>query len=148
MKLKALAMGAATAALLAVPTVANAAWSQTTGDVNMRAGPSTNYQRITTLPAGARVWVNGSAGHGWLSVRYNGRNGYVSANYVADSYVGRPGPQRPPIMSRPPPPRYGYWHKPRWDSRHHAWYDGRRWYRNGIWYNDPSGFYFGFRFGG
>ena len=47
----------------------------------------------------------------------------------------------------PPPPRYGYWHQPRWDDHYHAWYDGRRWYRNGVWYNSPGGIYFGFSFG-
>jgi hypothetical protein len=38
--------------------------------------------------------------------------------------------------------------RPWWDNQHQAWYDGRRWYRNGVWYNNPSGFTLGFSFGG
>jgi hypothetical protein len=52
---------------------------------------------------------------------------------------------RPPIFMGPAP-MHGYWHKPYWDNRYGAWYDGRRWYRNGVWYNTPN-FSFGFSFG-
>lgn len=149
MKLRALAIGAVTAAFLAIPTIAMAAWGQVTGNVNLRTGPSVQYSRILTLPAGASVWVNGPAGNGWLNVRYGNWTGYVSGNYVAGVYAGpRPPVYRPPVYPLPPPPRYGYWHQPRWDDHYHAWYDGRRWYRNGVWYNSPGGIYFGFSFGG
>ena len=151
MKLKALILGAATAAFLAVPTIASAAWGQVTGSVNMRTGPSPGYQRITTLPAGARVWVNGPAGNGWVSISYSGQSGFVSGSYIASSgiAIGEPYPgQRPPFMHRSPPPGGGYWHKPWWDGRYSAWYDGRRWYRNGVWFTTPPGFTFGFTFGG
>ena len=147
MKLRNLIIGAATAALLAVPTMAMAAWGHVTGNVNLRTGPGTNYARITTLPAGASVFVNGAAGNGWVNVRYGNVTGYVSGNYVTTNVVRpRPVPPRRGFF-RPPPPRHGYWRKPYWDNRHNAWYDGRRWYRNGVWYNDPSGFSFGFQFG-
>jgi hypothetical protein len=53
-----------------------------------------------------------------------------------------------PRFVRPLPPRYGYMQRPWWDNRNHAWYDGRRWYFNGRWYDRPSGFSFGFGFGG
>jgi uncharacterized protein YraI len=147
MKLRALAIGAITAAFLAVPTIAMAAWGQVTGNVNLRTGPSTSYAKITTMPAGARVFVNGSAGNGWLSVRYGNVSGYVSGSYVATGYANNPPPRPRPGYFRPAPPRFGYWHRPYWDNRHHAWYDGRRWYHNGVWYNDPSGFSLGFSFG-
>jgi uncharacterized protein YraI len=158
MRLRALALGAVAATLFAVPTIANAAWGQTTGSVNMRTCASTQCAKITTLPAGAPVWVNGSQG-GWYSVTFNGRQGFVSGNYVATANI-QPGPRfgnrGPNWNNRGPrfgdwrgqPPRSGYWRNPYWDDRHQAWYDGRRWYRNGIWYNDPSGFSFGFSFGG
>ena len=42
MKLRALAIGAVTAAFLAIPTIAMAAWGQVTGNVNLRTGPSTS----------------------------------------------------------------------------------------------------------
>lgn len=164
MKLKAMVMGAATAALFAIPTVALADWGQVTGDVNLRAGPGTGYQRITTLPGGARIWVNGAAGNGWVSVTFNGLPGYVSGSYVAygNAYIAprpyyappppppyyTPGPQVGIFVGRPPPPTYGYWRKPWWDDRYDAWYDGRRWYRDGDWYEEPSGFSFGINIGG
>jgi len=141
MKLRALIVGAATAAFLAIPTIAMAAWGQVTGNVNMRSGPSVHYPRILTLPAGAQVWINGSAGNGWLSVSYGDWSGYVSGSYVAGYAPAPPGP-----VYRPPPPTYGYYRDPWWDERYHAWYDGSRWYYDGAWYASP-GFYFGFSFG-
>lgn len=141
MKISVLAIATAMAGMLALPQVAEAAWGQATGSVNMRTCPSTACAKITVVPAGARVWVTGVSG-GWYSLRFNGLYGFVSGRYIA---VGAVGPW--PIVRRPPPPPFGYWQKPWWDDRHGAWYDGRRWYRNGIWFSDPSGFYFGFTFG-
>ena len=72
MKIRTLAIGAVTALLLAVPTIAEAAWGLTTGTANVRTGPSTAYARITTLPGGAQVWIDGQQS-GWYHVVYNGR---------------------------------------------------------------------------
>jgi hypothetical protein len=139
---------------MALPNVAQAAWGQATGNVNMRTCASVQCAKITTVPAGAQVWVDGSQ-NGWYQVNFNGRQGFVSGNYIAVANIG-PGPRGPNWNRGPrwargdwrgPPPRSGYWRNPWWDNRHQAWYDGRRWYRNGIWYNDPSGFSFGFSFG-
>lgn len=158
MRLRALALGAVAATMVAVPTIANAAWGQATGSVNMRTCASVQCAKITTVPAGARVWVEGALGS-WYQVNFNGRQGFVSGNYIATANLN-PGPRfgnRGPGWNRGPnwnqgwrgqPPRSGYWRNPWWDDRYQAWYDGRRWYRNGIWYNDPSGFSFGFSFGG
>ncbi len=129
-------------AALAVPTTAFAAAAFTTGAVNMRTGPSTRYHRILTIPAGARIHVRDCGG--WCSVRYHGRNGYVSARYV--TYGGVRGPRR--HFRRPPPPTRGWYRRPWWDERHGAWYDGRRWYFRGRWHDRPSGLTFGFGFGG
>lgn len=176
MKLRTALIGAATAALVAIPAIAQAAWGVTTGSVNMRTGPSTGYAKVTTLPAGARIFVGGNVG-GWYQVTYNGVNGFVSSNYVSTNAGPRmqnPGPQYgnqfPPrgpqygnpyqgprfgnnrgprwSQNRPPAPRSGYYRNPTWDARNGAWYDGRRWYHNGVWYNSPNGFSFGFSFGG
>jgi uncharacterized protein YraI len=121
----------------------------------MRTCGSTQCQKIGVVPAGAQVWINGSQG-GWYNVTFQNRQGFVSGNYIATGYAQGPqygGPQfiapRNPRFAgnwRGGPPRSGYWRNPWWDNRHNAWYDGRRWYRNGIWYNDPSGFSFGFSF--
>jgi uncharacterized protein YraI len=118
----------------------------------MRTCPSTQCAKITTVPVGARVWVGGAQG-GWYQVNFNGAQGFVSGRYIATGvasnrpppFFGNNGPQ---YGMWGPPPRSGYWQNPWWDNRHQAWYDGRRWYRNGVWYNDPSGFSFGFSFGG
>lgn len=139
MKLKALVIAALTAALLAIPTVAQAAWGHATGDVNMRACPSVKCDRITVVPAGAPVWIMGND-HGWYLLRFDGARGYVSGKYVnvgASAYV----------VKRPPAPTFGYWHTPVWDSRYHAWYDGHRWYRDGVWLSTPRGLHLGVGFG-
>jgi uncharacterized protein YraI len=145
MKLRTLAMGAVTALLMAVPTIAQAAWGYTTGAVNMRTGPSAGYAKVTTLPAGVQVWVGGQQ-NGWYHVTYNGRSGFVSGSYIDTRVAMGPRPGPGPGFRRGLPPRFGYVKRPWWDNRYQAWYDGRRWYRNGIWYNDPSGFSFGFSF--
>lgn len=136
MTLKATLIAGGLALGVLAPVAAEAAY--VTGSVNLRTGPGTQYARITTVPAGARVSVGGCSS--WCSVNYQGMRGYVSASYIAG---GGPGP-RPPMMHRPPPPTWGYHQKPWWDSRRNAWYDGNRWYFNGRWYDRPSGFSFGF----
>ncbi len=128
-------------AAFAAPAAALAASAFTTGSVNMRTGPGPSYHRILTIPAGAQVNVHGCGG--WCSVTYQGRNGYVSASYISRSY----GPP-PRYDRRPPPPRYGSNRHPWWDERHGAWYDGSRWYFGDRWHDRPSGFSFGFGFGG
>ena len=142
MRLRALALGVAAAGMLAIPQMAEAAWGGATGSVNMRTCASVRCAKITVIPRGASVWVLGATG-GWYHLRYNGRQGFASGRYIA---VGRPPVVHPRIHITPPPP-FGYWQYPRWNPRYGAWYDGRRWYYNGRWYGNPSGFYFGFRFG-
>lgn len=142
MRLQAIAAGAVLAALMALPSVADAAtWGRTTGNVNMRTCASTSCPKILVVPYGASVRVTGSQ-NGWYYLSYSNVSGYVSGNYVA---VGN-APYVQPM--RPPPPPYGYYQKPRWDDHYGAWYDGRRWWYNGRWYNQPSGFFFGIRIGG
>ena len=143
MKFKALVMGAVAAVMIAVPAIAQAAWGQATGSVNMRTGPGTSYAKIMTLPAGARVWVDGQQ-NGWYHLTVYGQGGFVSSKYIA---VGMATNLQPRMFHRGPEPTFGFEQRPWWDNQHQAWYDGHRWYRNGIWYNSPSGFSFGFTFG-
>jgi hypothetical protein len=145
MTLKATLIAGAMAAGILAPVAAEAAY--VTSNVNLRSGPGTGYAAITTIPAGAQVSVSGCTS--WCSVNYRGLRGYVSAGYVSGGVV-RPGPihRPPPVMHRPPPPSWGYYQKPRWDSRHNAWYDGRRWYFGGKWYSQPSGAWLSFGFSG
>jgi uncharacterized protein YraI len=146
MRLRALAIAATTAlGMTAMPHIAAAAgWGWTTGDLNLRTCPSVSCAKITVMPRGARVWIDGVSG-GWYHLIYRGIAGFASGKYITTRYLAPP-----PMFHRPPPPTWGYWQKPWWDPRYGAWYDGRRWYYNGRWYDHPSGFYFGFgfRFGG
>lgn len=53
----------------------------TKDDVNLRSGAGTGYTALTTLPSGTAVSVLGSSG-GWLKVAYDGKTGYMSADFV------------------------------------------------------------------
>lgn len=90
MKTKSIIAAAAFAAGLAVPAAAYAANAYTTGDVNMRAGPSTGFPRITTLPEGVGVTVHGcTRGWSWCDTSWRGARGWVSARYLESLYQGR-----------------------------------------------------------
>jgi len=155
MKLRTLAFGAATAlGIVAIPGIAAAAWGTVTGAsaLNLRSCASVNCARVAVMPYGARVWIDGSTG-GWYHLTYNGVAGYASGRYITTTTAMMPPPPPPPSYRAPPPPSYrpppppsGYYQRPWWDSRYGAWYDGRRWYWNGHWYNHPT-FYFGFSIG-
>ncbi|WP_052341562.1 SH3 domain-containing protein [Salinarimonas rosea] len=82
--------------------VAGAAWAypaEVSRDLNLRAGPGTNYQVIATMPGGVVVDVEGCRGS-WCRVDYRGRSGWASARYLGEPSVRR-GP-------RAPAPDYGY----------------------------------------
>ncbi len=53
----------------------------TTASVNMRKKASISSARITTVPKGANVTVTGNE-DGFVKVSYNGREGYLMADYV------------------------------------------------------------------
>jgi uncharacterized protein YraI len=144
---RALAIGAVTAALFAVPSIAEAATGHATGNVNMRACASVNCPKVAFIPAGARLWIGGTQ-RGWYYVSYRGRQGFVSIRYIATNYADRSRDRDYRRNHRGSPPQFGFWHQPTWDSRHDAWYDGQRWYHNGNWYNNPNSMTFGFTFGG
>ena len=50
-------------------------------DVRMRSGAGTNSSIITTLDKGTKTSVIGASGN-WYEVSYNGKTGYVSADYM------------------------------------------------------------------
>lgn len=78
MRTKFLAL-AAGAALIAGTGAASAATVQT--DLNLRAGPGTNYQVIDAMPAGAQVRVRNCSGS-WCRVNFRGESGWASASYL------------------------------------------------------------------
>lgn len=53
----------------------------TTVGLNVRSGPSTSAQRLGTLPKGTAIKVT-ALKNNWYTTTYNGRTGYVSAQYV------------------------------------------------------------------
>jgi hypothetical protein len=133
MSLRSLAFVVATAGAVAVPAIAEAAY--TTGSVNMRYGPGVNYEVITTLPPGAYVAVNRCTA-GWCLVNAAGTSGWVSASYVGGGGAYYPPP--PP----PPPPRYYY--QPAYPAYPYRYSYPYR-YGPGYYYSGPSyGIYFDF----
>lgn len=125
---------------LAAPAAAQGgpAIAYATANLNMRAGPGTNYPVITTLPQGGGVTVFGcTANFAWCDAAFSNVKGWVSGKYLSyggqGAYYGRPIPhsapyigvpryqnnypvyrQPPPVyrpappVYRPVPPRYRY----------------------------------------
>jgi N-acetylmuramoyl-L-alanine amidase len=55
----------------------------TTSDVNLRKGPGTNYEIVTTIPKNVKINVVGKEGH-WLKVesKHGGQPGYMDEQYA------------------------------------------------------------------
>lgn len=99
---RSVAVAAAFAAGLLLPAAADAAY--TTGAVNVRAGPGTNYYVIATAPRGAYVSVH-NCWRSWCKVNYRGILGWMSAGYIASGkprYYPRYA-YKPPVYFYPRP---------------------------------------------
>lgn len=105
---------------------AAAAPALVTANVNLRQGPGTTYQIITTIPGGSTVDVAGCSGE-WCQVAWQGRSGYAIATTLDtgngpaaqggpgagpvpgdDVPVPAYGPAPPPVVVVPSPYYYGY----------------------------------------
>jgi hypothetical protein len=62
----------------------------TSSGANIRSGPSTNYQRVATLPRGTPVWIIGEHEQ-WYQVRYSSSRG-ARQGYIYKSLVGTKKP--------------------------------------------------------
>lgn len=51
--------------------------------LNLRSGPSTSYQILTTIPIGTSVEMAENCNCSWIKVYYNGEIGYVSSKYLS-----------------------------------------------------------------
>lgn len=72
------------AGAMLVPGIASAATAFATGNVNLRAGPSTAYPAVNVVPAGDDVRVFGClSNRSWCDVDYYGQRGWMSSNYLA-----------------------------------------------------------------
>lgn len=110
-------------AMMTMPALAQSggpAIAYTTANLNMRAGPGTNYPVLATVPQGGGVTVFGcTANFSWCDAAFANVKGWVSGKYlsygVQGSYYGRPIPSAGvyigvprygsnyPIYRRPPP---------------------------------------------
>lgn len=50
--------------------------------ISLREYASTEAPRLAAIPLGEWVWINGTAGNGFLSAEYNGIRGYVLSAYI------------------------------------------------------------------
>lgn len=121
-----------------------------TANVNIRQGPGTTYQIITTIPGGSTVDVSGCQGQ-WCQVTWQGQHGYAVATAL-DTGGGSPaspppgavpgddvpvpayGPAPPPpaVVVVPPPVYYGGpYYGPGWGWRggYRHYYYGHHGYR-------------------
>ena len=136
--------------VLASAGIALAAPAVATSNVNVRSGPGTGYQAVTTLRRGEAVEVTGCRG-GWCYIEMRGPDGWVSSNYLSTQrrasqpainfsfgFGNVPDAPRP---SRPPRPGHhggnnGGWDNGGWNGGNGGWdrddryNDGPRWPRN------------------
>lgn len=87
-----LAIAAASGALILSANAASAAQAYATTNVNMRAGPATDYPVVTTLAAGEVVAIYGClADRSWCDVSTPGNRGWVSNDYLSAARGSRVG---------------------------------------------------------
>jgi len=55
--------------------------------VNVRSGPSTDYEALATVPNGASVQITGSAGDGWYKITFSGVGGVETAGYMKGEFL-------------------------------------------------------------
>ena len=73
---------ASAAALAAAPALAQQAATVTT-DLNLRAGPGSNYEIRGVIPADASVEIAGCIeGYNWCEVTYDGQSGFAYGEYL------------------------------------------------------------------
>lgn len=84
---------AAASALVLSAGAAAAAPATAESALNMRAGPGTQYEVVTTIPGGATVDVAGCTGS-WCQVSYAGEAGFASRSYLAMA-------EGPPVVVAP-----------------------------------------------
>lgn len=82
----------------APPRAGRARSAAVTANVNLRSGPGTDSEVVTTIPAGSTVRVTNCSGE-WCEVTWNGRSGYAIARNLS---IG--GPRQARAYG---PPGYG-----------------------------------------
>lgn len=123
------AAGAAVLLSLGLASSGVAAPGYATGNVNLRAGPGTDYPVVTTLAAGTGLTIHGClSGYSWCDVTWRGNRGWASSNYLQASYQSRRVrvvQAAPPIISFNIGTYWGNYYS------HRSWYrDRSRWERH------------------
>ena len=117
-------------ALVGVSAFAGAAQAATpsypTANVNLRAGPGTNYPILLTVPNASAITTHGCLeGYNWCDVSWGTERGWMSASYIHITYQGQRRVLTPAIA-----PVLGIsvvvYNRTYWDR----YYYGRPWYRN------------------
>lgn len=122
-----IAAAAALAALIAAPGLASAATGFVTTDLNVRAGPGTQYPVVSVFGGGSQVDVIGcTSGPGWCDVQAAGIRGWVSANYL-DLYYNSRRVSAPRYITRVGVPTISFSIGTYWDNhyRGHGFYRDR-----------------------
>jgi len=78
---KYVALGCMASALSLGTATAHADVTHTTSNLNLRAGPGTNYPVRRVIPAGAPIDVQ-SCGHIWCYALWASHQGYVNRDYL------------------------------------------------------------------
>ncbi len=77
-------------ALVASPDEASAQNARVTTDLNMRAGPSTDFPVVDVIPEGAPITVHGGVSeYRWCDATWRDDRGWISAAYITYRYQSR-----------------------------------------------------------
>ena len=60
-----------------------------TANLNLRYGPGTDYEIITTLPKGTSVTIDEDCDCKWVPIEYRGYLGYISTKYLTGKSPNR-----------------------------------------------------------
>ncbi len=88
-----------------VPDLPAAGTAVTTDSLNMRAGAGTTYSVLTVMPPGTTVTLTGQSANGFFGVKWNGKSGWASADFLRVSSGQTPAPTTPnptPAPTQPP----------------------------------------------
>ena len=67
----------------------------TTTNLNLRAGPSTGYNVVTTMSSGSAFKITGTSSNGFYPGRFNGIKGWASGDYLSASQPSTAAPSTP-----------------------------------------------------